>query len=209
MGRPIKRRLEDFSADSVRVAAERSPADYGLHIAEDHGSPTTNRQVPIKNRSRTGTTSIPFPQRARIKQQFVAGKNVSQIAREEKRHWTTVAKIVKEKDVQEYVEDLRARFYGELENILVAVMQYVKNGKDGGLLGYRMLVDAGVIPQKNGKHHSAMEPQKPVDLQPDSEQARIRMIATEMVRRAIERKRCFTEPLPEMEETEEEFRRKR
>jgi hypothetical protein len=62
---------------------------------------------------------------------------------------------VKEKDVQEYVEDLRARFYGELENVLIAVMQYVKNGKDGGLLGYRMLVDAGVIPQKVGKQPSS------------------------------------------------------
>ena len=123
MGRSTKRRPEDFSADAVHVAAERSPADYGLHIAEDPGSPTTNREVPIKKRSRTGTTSIPFPQRARIKQLFVSGKNVSQIAREEKRHWTTVARIVKEKDVQEYVEDLRARFYGELENVLIVVMR--------------------------------------------------------------------------------------
>ena len=114
-----------------------------------------------------------------------------------------MAKIVKEKDVQEYVEDLRARFYGQLEEVLIAVIQYVKNGKDGGLLGYRMLVDAGVIPQKDGKRHPAMEPQKPADPQPDSEQHRIRMIATEMVRRAVERKRFFAEPLPEMDEVEE------
>jgi hypothetical protein len=183
MGRSAKPRSEYFSAESVRVAAERSPADYGLHIAANHGRPKRNREVPIKRRSRKGTTSISFPQRARIKQQFVAGKNVSQIAREEKRHWTTVARIVKEKDVQEYVEELRARFYGALEDVLIAVIQYVKNGKDGGPLGYRMLVDAGVIPQKDGKRHPAMEPQKPMDRQADSEQARIKMIATEMVRR--------------------------
>lgn len=61
--------------------------------------------------------SYRFPQRARIKQQFVAGKNIIQIAREEKRHWTTVARIVKEQDVQEYVEDLRAKFYGALEDV--------------------------------------------------------------------------------------------
>src|SRR6266404_9939964 len=122
MGRLTKRRQEDFSADLVRVAAERSPADYGLHIGAGHGSPMRNREVPIKKRSRTGTSSVPFPQRQRIKQQFVAGKNVSQIAREEERHWTTVAKIVKEQDVQEYVEDLRARFYGQLEDVLIAVI---------------------------------------------------------------------------------------
>jgi hypothetical protein len=209
MGRLIKDRSDDFSADSVRVAAEGSQTDSGLHIAAGNGRPKRNREVPIKKRSRTGTTSIPFPQRARIKQRFVAGKNISQIAKIENRHWTTVAKIVRERDVREHVEDLRAKFYGTLEDVLIAVIRYVKNGKDGGLLGYKMLVDAGVIPQKVGKHHPAMEPQKPVDLQPDSEQARIRMIATEMVRRAIERKRFFTEPLPEMDATEEEVRQKR
>jgi hypothetical protein len=203
MGRSIERRSEDFSADSVHVAAERSPGDYGLHIAADHGGPTKNREVPIKKRSRTGTTSIPFPQRQRIKQQFVAGKNVSQIAREEKRHWTTVARIVKEQDVQEYVEDLRAKFYGALEDVLIAVIQYVKNGKDGGLLGYRMLVDAGVIPRKDQKHHPVMETKKPMDPQPGSEQARTRMIANEMVRRAIERQRFFAAPLPEIDAIEQ------
>jgi len=187
MGGSIRRRLKDFSADSVRVAAERSQTDSGLHIAAGNSRPTKNREVPIKKRSRTGTTSIPFPQKARIKQHFVAGKNISQIAREERRHWTTVAKIVEEKDVQEYVEDLRAKFYGALEDALIAVIQYVKNGKDGGLLGYRMLVDAGVIPQKSGKHHSAVEAPRPVNPDPDGEQARITMIAKEMVRRAIDR----------------------
>jgi hypothetical protein len=202
MGRPVKRRLEDFSADLDSGAAERSRIDSGLHIAPGHGSAMRNREVPIKRRPRTGTTSIPFPQRARIKQQFVAGKNISQIARLEKRHWTTVAKIVKEQDVKEYVEDLRAKFYGTLEDVLIAVIQYVKNGKDGGMLGYRMLVDAGVIPQKDQKHHPVMETKKPVDTQPDSEQHRIRMIATEMVRRGMERQRFFAEPLPEMEAEE-------
>ena len=107
------------------------------------------------------------------------------------------------------MEDLRARFYGELENVLIAVMQYVKSGKDGGLLGYRMLVDAGVIPRNGGKHHPVMEPQEPMDPQPDSEQARKRMIATEMVRRAIERQRFFAEPLLEMDEVEEAIGAKR
>jgi hypothetical protein len=90
-----------------------------------------------------------------------------------------------------------------VEDVLIAIIQYVKNGKDGGLLGYRMLVDAGVIPQKDGKRNPAMEPQKPADPQPDSEQARIRMIATKTVRRAVERHRFVTEPLPEMDEVEE------
>ena len=35
-----------------------------------------------------------------------------------------MAKIVKEQDVQEYVKDLRAKFYGALEDVLIAVIQY-------------------------------------------------------------------------------------
>jgi len=210
MGRPINRRLEDFSADSVRVAAERSPAHYGLHIAADHSYPTRNREVPIEKHSRTGTSSVSFPQRARIKQQFVAREKyqpdckIGKTAlddRGEDRERTRCEGI--------YGGPSRARFYGTLEAVLIAVIQYVKHGKDGGLLGYRILVGAGVIPQKGGKHHPAVEPQKPRDLKPDSAQARIRVIATEMVRRVIERKRFFTEPLPEMDTTEEEVRPKR
>jgi hypothetical protein len=119
-------------------------------------------------------------------------KNISQIAKTEKRHWTTVAKIVKEQDVQEYVEDLRARFYGELEGVPFAVIQYVKNGKDGGWLGYELLKDGGVIPQRDGKHHPAGT-QEPVDPQPNCEKARIRMIATAMVEGALARQRFFAE----------------
>ena len=120
-------------------------------------------------------------------------RNISQIAREENRHWTTVKRIVEEKDVQEYVTDLRGRFYGALEDVLIAVIQYVKNGKDGGLLAYKMLVDAGVIPQKDGRNRPAIETQKPPDPVRDREQSRITMIATHMAKRAIERQR-FSAP---------------
>lgn len=203
MGRSLKCRSEDFSTDSVRVTGEGFQSAKGLYIAATHGSPTRNREVARKKRSRAGTTSIPFPQRQRIQQRFIAGTNISQIARLENRHWTTVAKIVKEQDVQEYVKDLRAKFYGALEDALIAVIQYVKNGKAGGLLGYRMLVDAGVIPQKDGNHYPAMEARKPVNPDPDGEQARITKIAKEMVRRTMERHRFFTTPLPEMDAMEE------
>ena len=81
-----------------------------------------------------GAGSVPYPQRERIKQKFVTGKNISQIAREEGRHWDTVARIVKEKDVEEYVRGLRERFYGALEQVLSAAIDYARNGKDGGWL---------------------------------------------------------------------------
>jgi hypothetical protein len=80
-----------------------------------------------------------------------------------------------------------ARFYGELESVLIAAIQYVKNGKDGGWLGYEMLKDGGIIPQKNGRNRPAMEMQKPPDPARDREQARIRMIATPPLRHSLPR----------------------
>ena len=205
MGRLLMRRSENFSTDSVRVTGEELQRAKVLRIPATNGSSTRNREVPRKKRSRAGTTSIPFPQRARIKQHFVAGQNISQIAKMENRHWTTVAKIVKERDVKEYVEDLRAKFYGALEDALIAAIEYVKNGKQGGLLGYKMLVDAGVIPQKNGNYHPAMEAPRPVNPDPDGEQARITMIATEMVRQGMKRQPFFRLPLTEVDEVEQSF----
>ena len=54
-----------------------------------------------------------------------------------------------------------------------------------------------------------MEMQKPPDSARDGEQARITMIATHMLKRAIERQRFFAEPLPEMDEVGEAIRLKR
>src|SRR5580765_7860600 len=61
-------------------------------------------------------------------------------------HRETVAKIVKEEDVLEHVKNLRARFYGGLEEALQSTFDYIRNSKDGGKLAYEMLKDAAVIP---------------------------------------------------------------
>jgi len=72
-----------------------------------------------------------------------------------------------------------------------------------------MLVDAGIIPRTEGRNRPAMEMQKPLDPARDREQARITMIATHVVKRAIKRQRFFAEPLPEMDEVGEAIRVKR
>ena len=118
-----------------------------------------NREVPRDKRSRKGMGSIPFPQRDRIKRKFIGGKNISQIAREEGRHWDTVARIVKEKDVAVYVRGVRERFYGALEEMLSAAINYAKTGKDGGCLAYEMLKDGGVIPDERMLQQMLAAPQ--------------------------------------------------
>jgi hypothetical protein len=108
---------------------------------------------------------------------------------------------VKEEDVQEYVKDLRARFYGALEEVLVAAIEYAKNAKDGGWLAYEMLKDGGVIPSEKEKN-------KPVEVKPEDEQSAVRRIAIQMVEGAIERHKYFELPFPEAEGAEAELKAK-
>lgn len=150
--------------------------------------------------------SVPYPQRERIKQKFVTGKNISRIAREEGRHWDTVARIVKEKDVEEYVRGLRERFYGALEEVLSAAIEYAKTGKDGGWLAYEMLKDGGVIPARTMKQQvAAAQPSSPAE----TEETAVKRIAVALVEGALHRQRFFELPLPEIEEFEAEHAKER
>src|SRR5579864_7344616 len=160
-------------------------------------SVSRNREIPRRSGSRKGTSYIPYPQRDRIKQKFVAGKNISVIAREECRHWESVAKIVKEPDVQEHVNDLRARFYGALEGVLIAAIEYAKTGKDGGWLAFEMLERSGVIPERDKEHLQAPGMTQSAVPDPESEEAAVKRIALEIVEGAIWRHRAFGIPLPE------------
>jgi hypothetical protein len=158
------------------------------------------REIPRTSGSRKGTTYVPFPQRDRIKQKFITGKNISQIAKEEKRHWETISKIVKEPDVMEHVKELRARFYGGLEEALQSAFHYIRNSKDGGKLAYEMLKDAGVIPSNYQKVNLELQATQP---DPESEQTAIKRIAIALVEGAIERHRFLGLPLPEADEVEQ------
>jgi hypothetical protein len=86
-------------------------------------------------------------------------------------HRETVAKIVKEEDVLEHVKNLRARFYGGLEEALQSTFDYIRNSKDGGKLAYEMLKDAAVIPNNCQKVDLELQAKQP---DPESEQAAIK-----------------------------------
>jgi rubrerythrin len=193
----LKRQPELLSAIINHAPAKRNRTNVGLRSSVNSKSVCTNREVPRNRRSRKGANSVPYPQRDRIKRKFIGGKNISQIAREESRHWDTVARIVKEEDVQEYVKDVRARFYGALEELLLAAVEYAKYAKDGGWLAYEMLKDGGVIPQDGKSHHPAWGIQP---LTPEKEEYATRKIAVAMADGIIERYKSFGLPLPDMEE---------
>jgi hypothetical protein len=168
--------------DSLSSGTAKSRSVYRTH------------EVPRDKSSRKGANSVPLPQRDRIKQKFISGKNITQIAREEGRHWVTVSRIVKEADVQEYVKDLRARFYGGLHEMLFAAIEYAKSAKDGGWLAYQMLRDAGVIPDLSKKADVNVAELRPPATE---EQEAVRRIAMIMVEGAIERHKYFGMELPE------------
>jgi hypothetical protein len=159
-----------------------------------------NREIPRKSGSRKGTSYVPYPQRERIKQEFIQGKNISAIARQEGRHWETISKIVKEADVLEHVKNLRAQFFGGLEEALQLAFDYIRNSKDGGKLAYEMLKDAGVVPSNCQKLELELQAKQP---DPESERAAIKRTAVALVEGAIERHKFFGLPLPEADEVEQ------
>jgi hypothetical protein len=149
MGRLPRQQSSLLSAAPTERPAKQHRTDVDFRSVVNSKAELRNREVQRNKRSRKRASSVPFPQKDRIKKKFISEKNIREIATEEKRYRETVARFVKEEDVQEHVKNLRARFYGLLEEILLAVIEYVKKGKDGGWLGFEILKDAGVIPQRD------------------------------------------------------------
>ena len=102
--------------------------------------------------------------------------------------------------MKQYTEGLREKWYGAMEEFLLAAIEYAKNAKDGGWLAYEMLKDATIIPSKSQTMELALKAQQP---EPESEQAAIKRIAVALVQGAIERHRFFGLPLPEADEVEQ------
>src|SRR6266478_1989703 len=102
--------------------------------------PSKNQLKPAK-RTRN---RVPLPQRERILQKFVAGKNITQIAREENRNRESVARIVNGGEIRELVQRMRAELYGLAYASIDAVRHGLQQEKDWRL-GYRLLTDIGVI----------------------------------------------------------------
>jgi hypothetical protein len=146
---------------------------------------------------------VPPPQRARILQKYVAGKSVVQISREENRNRETVAKIVKGKEMEEFVNEMRDRFYGLAGDALDAIQHNLCKNKDGHL-AYRLLTDIGVVPTVEERQTVAAmsQPQETQD-------ERVEKLVAGFTRLAMESYSAFGRPLPDVNEVEAELERKR
>ena len=190
---------------TVRKLSSSPGIEFGTHTlvkhrqiqsVTAHGS-VKNREVPRNKSSRKGAESVPFPQKERIKQKFIAGKNISQIAREEGRHWETVSRIVKEQDVAAYVRSARERFCGSLDEMMSVVIDHAKHANDGGWLAYEMLKSAGVIPSA-----SANQMNLPVESTKTPEEEAVRETALRMLESGIRRLQAYEMELPEPDPTD-------
>ena len=148
----------------------------------------TNQHKPAdRSRSR-----IPTPQRVRIIQKYFAGKNISQLAREENRNRETVARIVKEDEVREVVQQMKTEYYGLLNDAVAAVRHALQQQKDARI-GYRILADTGVIPTPeealtNAMQAEEMDPEKLTPLEraiAQDDSGRINPLLLEAVRMGV------------------------
>ena len=100
--------------------------------------------------------------------------------------------------MQEYVQNMKERFYGLGCAALDAVEHALVEGRDARL-GFEILKSIGVVP-------SVKEGVEPQNQEPMSDQdARVRGIMVKMASCTIERNRVFKTPLPSMNAVEKEI----
>ena len=109
-----------------------------------------------QNSTKTSQSRIPAPQRARIVQKFVSGRGIRQISREENRSRATVTRIVRASEVQAYVQDLRAAYYGLGQEAVEALRRSLRTTTDGKI-AYQLLADIGVVPNQEERQQSRVE----------------------------------------------------
>jgi hypothetical protein len=102
----------------------------------------------------------------------------------------------------QYIEGLRARFFGALEIAMDSLLDELRNpnSKTRGWLSFEMLKAGSVIPENDQKVKLELPVQQP---DPDTERAGIKRIAIAMLENAIEKHRFYGLPLPEADEVEQ------
>jgi hypothetical protein len=167
----------------------------GRHKATSSGRKRDFRVSPKGKRR-----AIQEPKRELVKQAYFKGKNLSEIAKEQHIHRTTVAKIVKEEDVAAHIKDLREKFYGRLAEAVEEAFNYIHKNEEGGKQAYQMMKDAGIV-------RAPQEIEIVAPVEPETEQKAIERIALAMLKGTVEKHKFFDMPLPDAEEIEEALKK--
>lgn len=96
----------------------------------------------------SGLLHIPVPQQIRIQNRYLMGQSVRQIAREEDRDWTTIAKVLMKSSekMQAYIDEQRAKLFVLTSDAVDVIRKGLKRGNLE--MAYKFLIDTGVMPQQ-------------------------------------------------------------
>lgn len=125
------------SGNRAIVRAERAHGELPPNKSCHFAPPVTKVACP----------RIPAPQIERIKQRHIMGQSQREIARAEGRSRPAIAKIVKGKEMQAFVQEMRERFYGLAPDALATIEYAMREQKDARI-AYEILRDAGVVSRK-------------------------------------------------------------
>ena len=105
----------------------------------------------------------------------------------------TVTRIVRASEVQAYVEDLRAAYYGLGQDALEALRRSLRSAPDGKI-AYQLLADIGVVPdQEEWQRSQAVRTQ-------EDEDRETRGWIVKLVYLALQRRLAYGMPLDDFEE---------
>ena len=107
------------------------------------------QQYPAISIEKRGSGScVPPAQQERIVHRHVIGQSLRKISREEHRDFRTVAKVLRNNPakLKEHLEAGRAQFYALTTQALETIRRAMEKGD--AHLAYKLLVDAGVVPQQ-------------------------------------------------------------
>lgn len=126
-------------------------------------------------------------------QLYALGKNQTAIAKKEKLNRETVGRIVRSEEMNEFVEDMRARFRGLSELAIEALRASLEQrGKEAIEIAWRVLESNGIIPPEGQvANYSAQHAETTDD----------EAVSAAFARITLERARVFQTPFAELTET--------
>lgn len=162
------------------------------HRAESQPEAAVNHRKPAKRQR------IPVPQRIRVMQLYTLGRNQTSIARQEKLNRETVHRIVTGSEMNEFVEEMRARFRG-LSGLAIEALRrkLEEGGKEAIEIAWRVLESNGIVALRGQAVNYTAQPL-------DAPASENESVSAAFARITLERARVFRTPLPELQEAAEQ-----
>ena len=153
-------------------------------------------------RTNLGTGSMmPLPQQAEAKKLYAEGKTISEISRELKRDWKTIAKVVRTEDMERYLDEMEKRVAEMIPDALNTLQGSLKVGKHKAQLSYGLVRDYILRRRQRVAPILQTAALTPAGIEAADEEAVKKMIAgfTETV---IATHKIFNIPMPELEQVD-------